>query len=187
MKWIALLLLALVSGCSEAHPSTALRITFASGGLCSATAVGEDLILSAEHCFAGDRLATINGEPAYALKLVKDGNDHVLVRVSKKFKRWSQIGTNPKVTQHAVLWGNPSGLPFVYRECYVSLVQSDQIMWSGCDAFGGDSGGGLLVGNRVVGVITGMKRVVSPTGFQFVLVWTMPLSFSGDQMREMYG
>lgn len=187
MRIVLLALLALVSGCAEAHPSTALRITFASGGLCSATAVGEDLILSAEHCFDDDRLTTINGEPAYAVKLVKDGKDHVLVRVSKKFKRWSQIGTNPRVTQHAVLWGNPSGLPFVYRECYVSLVQADQIMWSGCSTFGGDSGGGLLVGNRVVGVITGMKRVISQTGFQFVMVWTMPMAFSDKQLREMYG
>lgn len=187
MKWIVLLALALVSGCAEGHPSTALRITFASGGLCSATAVGPDLILSAEHCFDNDRLTSINGEPAYALKMVKDGRDHVLVRVSKKFKRWSQIGANPKQAQHATLVGNPAGLPFVYRECYVALVQDDQILWDGCETFGGDSGGGLMIGNRVVGVITGMKRVVSPSGFQFVMVWTMPLRFSGKQMREMYG
>jgi V8-like Glu-specific endopeptidase len=187
MKWIVLLLLAL-SGCAEGHPSTALRITFASGGLCSATAVGPDLLLSAQHCFDGDRLTTINGEPAYALKLVKDGNDHVLVRVSKKFKRWAVIGQNPKVTQHAVLWGNPSSMPsFMYRECYVAAAQSHQILWSGCETFEGDSGGGLLVGNRVVGVITGARRVINKEGWQLVVVWTMPLAFTDKQMREMYG
>lgn len=185
MKWIVLLALALVSGCAEGHPSTALRITFASGGLCSATAVGPDLILSAEHCFDNDRLTSINGEPAYALKMVKDGQDHVLVRVSKKFKRWSQIGTNPKQGTHAVMYGNPAGMPMTYRECYVALVEPDDLLWD-CPSFGGDSGAGFMVGNRVVGVLTGGKLWRLPSGHGMQMTWSRPLRFTGAQLREMY-
>lgn len=181
-------LLAFTAGCTEASPrEAALRIGFASGGLCSATAVAEDVILTAAHCFEGhDRLTSINGQPAYALKRVDDGKDHVLVRVSKHFKRWARIGSNPAVGEHVIMYGNALGLNFAFREAYVSLVEVDQILYAGGITGPGDSGSGLFANDgRVVGVVTGVKSQVIKGNYIFFLMWTMPLSFTQAQLAEM--
>jgi len=187
MKYVLALILLTLAGCAEGHPrDSALRITFSGGGLCSATAVGPHLILSAEHCFKGDRLVTINGEPAYALRLVKDGNDHVLVRVSKRFKTWARMGSNPEPGTHVQMWGNALGLSFAYREAYVSVYKDEDILYAGSDTAPGDSGSGLFAPDgSVVGVVTGTKSVVFKNGSAFTLLWTMRLKFSADQLREI--
>ena len=182
MKCALLLILLTLAGCADAHPQdSVLRLGFASGGICSATAVSDDVILSAEHCWNdGDRLVSINGEAVSALKMEKDGHDHVLVRVTKKFKRWSRIGANPYVGDRVRFWGCALGLNFAYREAYVSLKDKDQILYDGMSG-PGDSGAGLFDGDGVVvGVVTGAKSHRT-----FVLMWTMPLQFTPRQLREM--
>jgi len=186
MKYVLALILLTLAGCSQAHPrDNALRITFSGGGLCSATAVGPHLILSAEHCFKGDRLVTINGEPAYALRLVKDGNDHVLVRVSKRFKTWARIGSNPEVGTHVKFWGNALALNFAYREAYVSLLDGEDVLYQGSSA-PGDSGSGLFAEDgSVVGVVTGYKSQAIPGGMRFGFLWSMRMKWTREQLREM--
>ena len=187
MKWILLAFLALASGCVEGYPirDVALRIGFASGGLCSATAVSDDVLLSAAHCFKDDRLTSINGQPAYALKLVNDGHDHVLVRVSRKFKHWTRIGPEPVQGQHVRFIGQPAGLDFVYREVYVAQVTADEILYDG-NSFAGDSGSGFMdAQGRVVGVLTGSKAYRTNSGFTFALVWSKRLRFSAAELRDM--
>lgn len=183
MRVLLLLLLAMVSGCSQAH-DVSLRLSFEGGGLCSGTSVGRDVILSAAHCFDKKRLVAINGQPAYAMRIIRDGNDHVLVKVTTAFKHWARIGTNPKTGVHVTFVGNPLGLANAYREAYVVAVESDQILYDGNSA-PGDSGAGLMAGGKVVGVVTGTKFWRGSDGQQFSLLWSMPLAFTPEQYAEM--
>ena len=188
MKYILLLILALVSGCAEGYPirDVALRLEFAGGGICSGTAVSDDVILTAAHCFINGRLTTINGKPAHALKLVDDGQDHVLVRVSRRFHRWTVIGPEPVQGQHVRMYGQPAGIEFAYRELYVSFVTDHEVMLDGGHTYGGDSGAGLMdAQGRLVGVISGVKWLRSKEGIVFSLVWTNRLRFSAKQLRDM--
>jgi hypothetical protein len=104
MKWIALLLALFTAGCAEAHPpirDVALRLDLANG-VCSATAVGPDVVLTATHCMDGNRITAINGKAAYALKRIDDGKDHSLVRVSVRFKKWARLGHSPVSGDHVL-------------------------------------------------------------------------------------
>lgn len=185
MKWLILALLACFSGCAESHSikDVALRLTF-ERGLCSGTAVGRDLVLTAEHCFKGGRLTAIDGREAYALRIVRDGKDHVLVKVTLAFKHWARIGANPEIGVHVAFIGNPLGLPNAYREAYVVAADGEQILYDGVSA-PGDSGAGLIAGGMVVGVVTGSKWWHGADGQTFALLWSMPLAFTSEQMGEM--
>lgn len=189
MKYALLVILLLVAGCSNASPrDTALRLGFASGGLCSATAISDDVILTAEHCFSDhDRLTTINGEPANALKIERDGQDHVLVRVTKRFKQWSPIRGNVTEGEHVRMWGNPLGLPLSYRELVVMLVQTDQILLDGGVTAPGDSGSGMFDSRgRIVGVLSGSRSWRNPSnGVEVTWTWLKPLAFTKAQYAEM--
>jgi len=186
MRILVLLLLALVSGCGRTHAlqDVSLRLSFEGGGLCSGTAVAKDTILSAAHCFDKKRLVAINGQPAYAMRIIRDGNDHVLVKVTRAFKHWARIGRNPAQGLHVTFIGNPLGLANAYREAYVVAVESDQILYDGNSA-PGDSGAGLMAGGKVVGVVTGTKFWRGTDGQQFSLLWSMPLAFTPEPYAEM--
>ena len=91
-KTLALLAVVLTVSCASALSGirdTSLLLTMQRGH-CSGTAVSRNVVLSADHCWAGgNRLVAINGQEAHALKIIRDGQDHVLVRVTTKFTRWS--------------------------------------------------------------------------------------------------
>lgn len=186
MKWIALLLALFTAGCAEAHPpirDVALRLDL-SPGICSATAVGPDLILTATHCMEGNRITAINGQPAYALKRIDDGKDHSLVRVSIKFKRWAKVG-GTLLAGDKVRWlGNPAANDDVYREGYVARSYTDEI-WLDANAFGGDSGAGVFCADgRLCGVVSAGK-VWTRGPFSFAVTILYPLSFTAKQWKEI--
>lgn len=189
MRIALLAILLICAGCSNASPrDTALRLVFQSGGICSGTAIGDDVVLSADHCWSDhDRLVSINGEPANALKIERDGNDHVLVRVTKTFKRWSPIRGNAIQGEHVRYWGQCLGMPWAYREMVVMLVQSDQVLLDSGVSCPGDSGVGMFDSRgRIVGVLSGAKTWRNPNnGLPISFTWLRPLAFTRAQLQEM--
>lgn len=188
MKWIALLLTLLISGCANAHPAdfrdSALRLDLEGGGVCSGTAVAADVILTAQHCTDHSPIVAINGQSARALKIVKDGHDHVLVRVTMKFKKWARVGSGPLVGDHVRWIGSPAANDNVYREGYVARSYSDEI-WLDASSFGGDSGAGVMCADgRLCGVVSAGK-VWTRGAFAFAVTVLYPVSFTKAQWKEI--
>lgn len=188
MRVLLALLLALLAGGCEAHPSdfrdTALRLDLEGGGVCSATAVAANVLLTAQHCTDSGRILAINGQPANALKIVKDGKDHVLVRVTMRFKHWAKVGRGP-LTGDKVRWlGNPAGNENVYREGYVARNYTDEV-WLDAHGFNGDSGAGVFAADgRLCGVVSAGKVWVRGP-FTFTVTVLYPLGFTSKQWREI--
>ena len=184
MRYLLALLLLTLAGCAEARPEHsapyAVRLEF-QRGLCSGTVVGKDLILSAAHCFDGNRLLRIDGEDAYALEIARDGKDHVLARVTKRFTRWASMGPLPEQGDEVSWIGNPAGEFSVYRQGYVARVMPDEL-YIEAPAFGGDSGSGLFDSRgRLIGVLSATKswRTLPGLHFDVTIVW--PLAFTDEQ------
>lgn len=185
MKWLALLLL--LCGCTHAGDlrPVALRLTLEGGGHCSGTAVGPQLVLTASHCLDVGRIVAIDDREAYALRVIHDGRDHALVRVSVTFRRWAALG--PAMQQgDRVRWiGNPAGEPDMYREGYVVRAHTDEVLIDG-PSFAGDSGAGLFDSRgRLVGVLLGGKWWQSRGGAVFAVTLAYPLAFTPEQWAEM--
>lgn len=188
MKFCALLILCFLTGCANAHPAdfrdTALRLDLEGGGVCSGTAVATDVILTAQHCTDHSPIVAINGQPARALKIVKDGHDHVLVRVTMKFKKWARVGGSP-LTGDRVRWvGMPAGLDRIYREGYVSRVYTTEIFID-AHGFNGDSGAGVFCSDgRLCGLISAGK-VWTNGPFSFAVTVLYPVAFTRAQWKEI--
>ena len=186
MKILCFLLALLITGCAEAHPRDyALRLEFEQGGVCSGTAVGERLVLTASHCWQAGRLVKINGQPAYALRIKHDGADHALVRVTVEFDRWARMGKEP-VQGDRVRWiGQPAGMPGIYREGYFAGWRDGSMVFDAA-AWGGDSGAGIMDRQgRIVGVLSGMYRWSNLAGFDFQLTFANPLAFTREDWEAV--
>lgn len=153
-----LLLLGGCNGCASipSHNdlrATALRLEFAKG-LCSGTAIGPDLILSAKHCFTGP-LRTINGQRASVVESHAESRDRIVVKVAGiRFKSWAKRGPAPKQGDRLRFFGNPEGAPDLYREAIVSRAWTDGLVLQTI-VCGGDSGSGLFdAQGRVVGIVS---------------------------------
>lgn len=184
-KALALCIALLASGCADAKPKDlALRLEF-DDGVCSGTAVAADVILSAEHCWTTGRLRKINGFPANAMEIVKDGKDHALVRVNVNFKRWARMGPRPVQGDRLRWFGNPAGEYDVYREGYVARTNGEET-WLDARGFSGDSGSGLFdSAGRVTGVLTGIKSWKNLSGLRFDMIVVYPLAFTAEHWREI--
>jgi V8-like Glu-specific endopeptidase len=183
----ALLILCVLTGCANAHPADfreyALRLDLANG-VCSATAVGPHLVMTATHCMEGNRIVAINGKAAYALKRVDDGKDHSLVRVSVTFKRWAKVGGVPVAGDRIRFIGNPAANEYVYREGYISRSWAAEV-WAQVDSFGGDSGAGVYCDDgRVCGVVSAGKAWTRGP-FVFSTMVMYPVKFTRKQWKEM--
>lgn len=184
----ALLLLCLISATSCAVcgiGDTALRLGFEDGGICGATKVGPSVILAAEHCFAGSRLVKINHKPGWAVKIARDGKDHVLVRVTRTFGRWAEIGPAPKQGDRVHWVGMPAGMDHIYREGVMAGVDSGVMMFD-AQAYGGDSGSGIFDDRgRLVAVLSGISRWESRNGIDIQFAVAYPMAFTADDWESV--
>lgn len=188
MKALALLLL-LLAGCADAHPGDirpyALRVQL-DRGHCSATAVGPDVLLTAGHCFGeGRRIVSINGQAAYALKMVRDRRDAVLVRVNLKFDKWAKLGSQPRTGDRIRMVANPNKWDGVYLEGYVSRSRQSEIMLD-IQAFSGVSGAGLFdASGRVVAVVSEGWLLSAPSGHHLAMTIAFPLAFTPQDWKAI--
>lgn len=113
-RWALLLLLLTGCGCTSIPTADDLRATTLilrmERGLCSGTAIGPDLILTAKHCKAGGTLLRV-GDDAVTVSRMFDGkDDRLLIELTKPtFKRWAKLGKAPKQGDRVRFWGNPRG------------------------------------------------------------------------------
>lgn len=186
MRFVLLLLALLITGCAEARPRDyALRLEFERGGVCSGTAVGERMLITASHCWQSGRLVKVNGQPAYAMKIKHDGKDHALVRVTVKFDRWARMGGDPVQEQDVTWRGNPASQDDVFRRGYVMRVRPDEV-WVDARGFGGDSGSGMFDRKgRVIGVLSGIKTWQTLTGLRFDVIVVYPLAFTREDWEAV--
>ena len=171
-------LLVLLTGCGgcvsvpplESLRATTLRLEFADA-LCSGTAIGPDLILTAKHCYTTP-LLRVNGQPVTVTKVGKDKHDTLTLRIKGvTFKHWARVGALPKQGDRIKWWGNPEGNPDIYREGYVSRANKDLIVIDATICHG-DSGAGIFNSQgEVVAVVTAMS---SPYGCTFMLSYPLP-------------
>lgn len=159
-------------------------------GQCTGTAVGPHTLLTAEHCgvslpgrlLVGDTLADVQA-------ITFDGTDHVLVRVSMTFKRWSIRGPEPRPGAAVFLIGHPEGLGNTLRRGYYcgweerSPANGTDPMADLYDIEGGhgDSGAAIFDNDgRIIGVLSGGYV---PTE-HFRLIVAFPLGFTPEQWRQ---
>ena len=136
--------------------ATALRLDFAKG-ICSGTAIGRDLVLTATHCLAGGELRAVNGSAVKVVDVTEEGRDTAILRiVGEPLRHVAKRGPRPVQGQRVRWWGQPGGNSDVYREGYVSRAWKDAIVIDAIVCFG-DSGSGVFSDNgEVVAVISAM-------------------------------
>lgn len=158
MRCLFVFLMLSLSGCVQARPSVeqyTYRIGTQDGGLCSATAVGRDTLLTAKHCIKeSDSYLYIGAERVEISHIDVDSRDHALLRVQKRFPVWAQFGPSPKVGDEIEFYGNSEGLNQVYRRGYVAAYLG-QYMYSDAMVGRGDSGAGIFNSSgQLVGVVS---------------------------------
>jgi V8-like Glu-specific endopeptidase len=171
-----LLLLAGCGGCAsvpthDALRATTLRLEF-QRGICSGTAIAADVVLTASHCWSsGGMLTTVNGQPVKVKGIGRDKRDTMTIRVEGvKFEHIARLGNLPKQGDRLRWWGNPQGVPDIYRQGYVSRA-SQEGMIVDATICRGDSGSGLFTDDgRVVGVVTGMT---DESGCTFMIAYPL--------------
>ena len=162
MRSVALLLALTLAGCGgcvsvvPSHDdlrSANHRLTFETG-LCSGTAVGPDLLVTAQHC---GKLVSV-GDVVVESEVVEQGKrDFVLLRIKGlTFEHYVKRGPLPKQGDRVRWWGNPAGEKNIYREGYVARVDADAIVIS-AQICRGDSGAGIHnERGEVVGIVSAM-------------------------------
>jgi hypothetical protein len=188
MKILLAALLCVLGGCANAHPAPfrdAALVLDLERGTCSGTAVAENVLLTASHCLeGGNRIKGINGQEAFALKVIHDGKDHALVRVTMKFRKWSKVGGSPLAGDRVRWIGAPAANPHVYREGYVARAYHDEV-WLDAHGFNGDSGAGVhCADGRICGVISAGKAWVNGP-FTFTVTVIYPLKFTAADWKAI--
>lgn len=182
MRLLAILAAVFLAGCAVAPHKTTHRLEF-DDGICSATAVGRHVLLSATHCFKGAHALKVDGVPVAVTQIVSDGADHVLVTVSRSFAHVAVRGHPPHVGDHVRYWGNPAGLHDMYREGYVSgvvIVKGRAATMVSIAGFYGDSGAGVFdASGRLVGVVSILYQ--STRGGYLKFMGMYPLQFTAKQ------
>jgi V8-like Glu-specific endopeptidase len=167
------------------------------GGICSGTAVGPHLILTATHCFGEgplvptpetSALAQVNGKPVSTFKRIDDGQDHSLVVVDITFDSFAAIASAPRQGDRVFLYGNPAGMHDMYREGYVTGFDHESSrVWTLYDVNGymGDSGSGIFNERGDVVAVTSVLIYISEMGLPFKLMATLPLQFTANQYADV--
>lgn len=161
----------LLAGCASAPdvPShadlraTAVWLRFGDS-ICSGTAVGPDLLVTAQHC---GTLTHVRDTPVTAAVVEQGERDFVLYRITGiTFEHYAKRGDIPSQGDRVRWWGAPMGQVDIYREGYVARVSDSEIAVS-APICRGDSGAGIFNdAGEVVGVVSAM---VAPQHCQFAL------------------
>lgn len=162
------------SAVSTKNPSLRVEV-LGSPGTCSGTIVGPKMILTATHCFKDEGLPitfvmTTHGGAGVTVvcsskEIISDGSDHSFILLdspSNVFVLWATLGPDLVEGQNFEYWGNPAGLPGVYRHGYV-VKRTDKELYLDVNGFHGDSGAGIFdERGRLVGMVSIITGVVSP-------------------------
>lgn len=192
MRLLLLALLLSLAGCAESHPRDyALRLETSVGifpipsRVCSGTAVGPNVVLTADHCLTDATGLWIDGEHVQVHEVVVDGKDHALLRVERTFKQWARVRPGAREGGSVNWIGNPAGQKGVLRRGYVARVTADEI-WMDAQAFGGDSGSGVFSrGGYLRMVLTGIRSWTDSYGNRMSVVVAFPLAFTAEQWQEI--
>ena len=181
MKWLLLPLL-LVSCGAHTEPAS-VRLEFGTG-LCTGTVVAPHTILSAEHCLQGGDLTAVNGVETHAVRVIRDGQDHILLTVDRNLGR-GRIRVDTPRQGDTVHWvGNPAGVPNVLRRGYVAAV-IEGVTLIDAPGYGGDSGSGIFNDRgALIGVLSGSYTWRNESG-SFVLIRAMPLRFTQQDWKAV--
>jgi serine protease Do len=165
MKCALLVLLAFVTGCSGCATSradlksTALRLEFQAGVLCSGTMRGPHEFSTARHCIdGGEKVTKVNDQKVEMIGWRLTGKDSVIVSVrGVTFKHWPRTGVAHQ-GDRVFWWGNPLGARDMYREGYVSGF-FDGNMVVDATICHGDSGSGVFNEyGELVGIVSAMNN-----------------------------
>lgn len=176
MKAWALLLL--LTGCTAqpafASKDIAHRIERLSGEVCGATAVGGRTLLSAAHCVdKDDQVLIVNGAMVGILRMEFDGADHVLIVVTKTFKRHTRVVSAPVQGDRVHWWGQPMGLRDVYGEGVIVGEYEGRTLIDGSIWYGVSGSGLLNARGEVVGVVSAiMGQQIYKLGVALPIVFT---------------
>jgi hypothetical protein len=185
-----------------AHTIIMINQKDSKGAGCSATAVGEHVLLTATHCdIAGGVLyldQTLHPfvHPLTVSEKIVDHQDHMLLVIpGVTFKNFVKLDLSVKSLhggEHYYLWGNPGLIADQYREGYVTgeVIPVDQtqkidvfspfVMLSG-PVVGGDSGSGIYgEDGRLCGVLT--------YGIYYgMFAGVYPITFTPEQLAQAEG
>ena len=171
------------------HAAT-MRLEIDAAIICSGTAVGTHTILTAAHCFVGDKHdLVIERKPVTILKVIRDGKDHVLVVVGRTFLTVAHFGVALDQGDEVFIYGDPMGLPDMLRFGRIAGVCGEGYDCNGeilYDVRGwhGDSGSAVFnMRGGIVGVISGGVGT-SGTGGSFTLAGGYPLAFTHAQLKQ---
>lgn len=156
-------------------------------------------IATAHHCFVDEGrnnkyepMTGINGEKMTGEIIANDGNDHLIVRLSKPVKGtpvWFGAAIPPPGTQ-VFGWGNPAGLEQQLRIGTVSGVWADPKdngrthIVVDINNWHGDSGGPLFdMQGHLISLNNGYYFDVAPTGASFRIGIVEPFAFTPEQLR----
>lgn len=178
MRALIAAILFLLAGCAWSAPHDAtLRLEFGDG-ICSATAIGHNRILTASHCLKGAPLQRVGDRTATVTGRMDDGHDHSIITVDIGFDVYARRGNGLEQGQAVQWWGNPHGIADVYRQGVVAQVTDARVYIDG-NGFMGDSGAALFDRNgRVVGVLS---AIAEADGFRLMVAY--PLAFTDEQWR----
>lgn len=167
----------------------AVTLTFPDGGLCSGTPVARNTILTAGHCVSKDQRAmSVDGVPTMIREVILDGenNDHALVITNMSYREWARFGRLPTVGDRLHIYGNPGGLPDLYREGeFTEYLRVDGFTFYLFDMniWHGDSGAAIWNDKgQVVNSVTGyfLERNIF-TGAQWRIGVALPFAFTAEE------
>lgn len=170
-------------------------------GVCSATIVGPNLIMTAAHCLPENKeiktvkLTTLAGTGVNIVqvdiaKTWVDKSDHAfllfnVIENTRVFRIYATIGPWFQEGQNFEYYGNPYGLSGIYRRGYVSIVTRDSVALTS-NGWKGDSGAGIFDEyGRVMGIVSALYGTSTLGGPAFSLLLSYNWSFTPQDWNEI--
>lgn len=164
---------------------------------CSATAVREHTMLTADHCIVAGIVSINIGDKVVAVKkAISDGDDHVLLVLDYTFSKWAYIRRSPLVPGEEIfMLGNPGDFQSIFRRGYYAgeaivdltdpnfpgkYLNNHRVLLSDMNSTSGDSGAGIFdERGLLVSAHSGYVPMRS-----MILAYHMPLQFTAAQYKE---